>query len=178
MGGLVGAKLAEVARSPASFLASPRLLASVPTGTLPVLGALAGGTLWACWLLGGRWRELPGLLEAITISLTVGLAVVSLGSGTEWSFPLAVGFTLMAVALWSLRHQAEFPGQPSLAAVVLGSLVFVASDFFRSGLTLAAGISPFQITAAGIGIGAYAVALWLVRRREQQGEGNRGRPLV
>lgn len=176
VGALVGAKLAEVVRSPASFLASPRLLVSVPTGTLPVLAAVAGGALWACWPLRGRQRELPGLLDATAIPLTVGLAVASLGSGTEWSLPLTVGFMLEALALWSLRSQTQFPGQTALAAVVLGSLVFVASDFFRSVPTVTVGISQFQITAASVGFGAYALALRLARGSGEQMEGEQGSP--
>ncbi len=163
IGALVGAKLFEVIRSPASFVASPRLLVSVPVGPLAVLGALLGAAAWMALAVNGRWRQLPRVADAVAAPLAVGLTIVASGSGDERSLPLAIGFLLVAGALMFLQRQGAFNGHTALAAVVLGSVVVVASDFFRPASALAGGLNPVQLVSAAIGGATYALALRLER---------------
>ncbi len=171
VGVVAGAKLLEVARSPASFLGSPRLLLSVPKGNLPLLGALVGALLgaaiWATTGARGRGAVLPQALDAMAGPLAAGLAVADLGGGDARALPLFGGFLLAALALEVLRRQTTFAGHTALAAVVLGGLVMVAADFFRPGPTVVAGISLLQFIAALAGVAAYAAARWL---EAKQGE--------
>lgn len=164
VGGFLGAKLMEVVRSPASFLASPRLLVSVPAGALPLFGALLGGILWTIPLLRGRWGQLPRVLDAISVPMAIGLGIASLGRADDWSFPLAGAFVFVAVALEGLRRQAAFEGHTALAGVILGCLALVAADFFRPVPSLVAGISLFQLVAALVGATAYGIALRLASK--------------
>ncbi len=164
IGGVVGAKLVEVLRSPASFVSSPRLLVSVPTGTLPLLGALTGAVLWGAVALRRRWRMTPRVLDALTAPLLFSLGVMSAGSGGARALPMAAGFVLAGAALGGLRRQAAFDGHTALGGIVFGSLVVVASDFLRPSPILFGGLSALQVAAAFLGAGAYMAAVLLQRR--------------
>lgn len=165
VGALAGAKLMEVARSPVSFIESPRLLVAIPVGVLPLAGALAGAALWAGFGLRGRWHEIPRLLDNASAPLAVGLAIISLGSGESRALLLAAAHLGVAVALHLLRRQARFRGHLALAAVVFGSLVLVAADFARPAQALWGGVTLFQLLAATAGAAAYAAASLVQRRR-------------
>lgn len=170
IGGLVGAKLVEVVRSPASFLASPRLLVSMPVGPLPLLGAVLGAAAWVFPLARRHWRTIPTALDALAAPFAAGLGVASLGVGDERSVLLAVGFLLTGGAVAALRGRAEFPGHLALGTCVLGSLVVVAADFVRPAPTLVGGVSVLQLAAGAVGLAAYGLALWMSRQICKAGE--------
>lgn len=167
-GAWIGAKGAEVLRSPASFLASPRLLISAPVGTVALLGAAAGVVLLVLPLLRGRKADLPALLDCAAVPCLVGAAVAALGVGDARALPLSGALALAALALWRLEPRAAFPGHRFLAAVVLGTLAFVFGDLFRP---LAdggyAGVSGEQAAAFAAAAGAYAVARYREGRQPQ-----------
>lgn len=170
VGAAVGAKLAEVLRSPASFVASPRLLVSVPLGSLPLAAALLGAVLWAAPALRRHRSQWPRVLDAMAIPFGLGLSVAALGSGQAHSLLLAVALLLATGALAILRPQAAFHGHTALGAMVLGSLALVTADLFRPAPTLTGGLTTMQLWTAAVGLAAYLVALRLEARRRWAAE--------
>lgn len=167
-GAWLGAKAAEVVRSPTSFLASPRLLVSPPVGMAALAGAVAGAALLALPVLRGRRAQLPALLDAAAVPALLGCAVAGLGVGDGRALPLAGAFALAALVLWRLERQAAFPGHRFLGALVLGALAFVFGDLFRPAVGGYGGVSAEQAVALAAGAGAYAAA----RRGEARGPGS------
>lgn len=169
VGAWLGAKGAEVLRTPASFLASPRLLISPPVGVAAVVGALAGAfSLAGLAARRGRREDLLRLLDLAAVPLLAGGALTGLGVGDGRALPLALAFLAAALVLRALESQAAFPGHSSLAAIVLGGIAFVAADFFRPLSGGYAGVSGAQFAAFVLAAAAYAAA----RRWER---GPRGR---
>lgn len=170
VGLLLGAKLADVLRSPLSFVHSPRLLVSWPGGPTAGAGAVIGALVLAGPVLARRWRDLPAALDVAAAPLLLGLAVIALGLPDPRAVPLAAGLALAAVVLVFARLRAAFPGHAALGAVVLAGLAAVTADFFRPGADLPGGISRFQVVAAAAAVLAYVAAALI------EGAGRRQNP--
>ncbi|BDG61170.1 prolipoprotein diacylglyceryl transferase family protein [Caldinitratiruptor microaerophilus] len=164
LGLIVGAKLADVLRSPATFLARPRLLLALPRGPEPLIGALLGMVLFTLPVWWPARRHAVGLLDIVAVPLLTMGAVVSAGSGGPRAVPLGLGFALAAAATYALRTRGRFPGHVALAAVVFGSLAVAAGDLLGPAPVSPFGVSGTQLAAGAAGGGAYVAALWLERR--------------
>ena len=108
-------------RSPGSILSSPRLLISLPVGPAAAVSALVGGVAGLAWHVRGSRKQLPQLLDALSLPGLVALAVVSLGVRDVRSLPLAIAFALAAGLLGFLDRRAEFDGHRFLAAVAVAA---------------------------------------------------------
>jgi hypothetical protein len=160
IGGVLGAKLPEVVRSPFSVLTSIRLLVAVPVGAAALMGLALGASFGLAYTMRGRCRQVPQTLDVIAAPLVLSLGLISLGIGDDRSVPMAIGMALAYTILRAIGNTAAFDGHEALAAVVLVSVVTVAADFLRPGPTLFGGLTSFQLVAGGLGIGAYALALF------------------
>lgn len=171
----LGAKVADVLRSPASFTHSPRLLLTWPGGPTAGMGAVIGAMVLV-GLLFRRWREIPAALDVMATPVLLGLAVMALGLGDGRALPLALGMALAAVLLTALRRRTAFPGHLALGAVVLGGVTGVIADFFRPGAALPGGLNSLQLVLAAAAALAYglAVAAELALRRQKARGGEAG----
>lgn len=177
IGLLLGAKAADILRSPLSFINNPRLLIAWPGGPTAAIGAVIGALLLA-GPLARRWREIPAVLDVVATPLLLGLGVVALGLRDARALPLAAGLVLAAAVLAGLRPLASFPGHTALGGVVLASVAAVGADFFRPAAVLSGGISRFQVMAAAAGLLAYGVAVAIERARGRVGRGEPQGPVV
>lgn len=174
IGGLIGAKLLEVARSPGLVLANPISVLTFPRGSGALLGAVLGGGLWALPILLRHRRNLHRLLDGLAVPLSVGLAVMGVGLPDGRAIPVAIGFAAVALALWFLRDRTRFPGHLTLGFLVHGALVVVSADFFRYVPVVTAGLSTLQLWAAAVAAAAYGAALWFERTTGHPGPADSG----
>lgn len=168
VGLLLGAKAADILRSPLSFVHGPQLLLAWPGGPSAGAGAVIGALLLAGPLVARRWREVPAALDVAAAPVLLGLALTALGLPDGRALPLAAGLAGAALVLVFARPRAAFPGHAALGALVLAGAVAVTADLFRPGADLPGGISRFQVTAAAVAVLAYVAAVLLegaARRR-------------
>jgi len=161
VGLLLGAKAADILRSPLSFVQSPQLLLAWPGGPTAGAGAVVGALLLAVPLAVRRWREVPAALDVAATPVLLGLALIALGLPDGRALPLAGGLAGAALLLLFARPRAAFPGHTALGALVLAGAVAVMADLFRPGADLPGGISRFQVGAAAVAVLAYVAAVFL-----------------
>ncbi|MEX2356475.1 MAG: prolipoprotein diacylglyceryl transferase family protein [Thermaerobacterales bacterium] len=155
VGGILGSKLVDFARSPESYLASPRLLISIPGGPLAAIGALAGIALGLWLATRPHTSRLPALADSLAAPSLFAIALAGLGLADGRAFPLALLFGAAGYTVLALDSQRDFSGQGFFSAVVFGAAAFIAGDLFRPVTGGVAGASTGQIIAA-----TTAVAVW------------------
>ena len=182
--GLVGARLAYVARYWSAFASDPLGIISLNTASLaPAEGALIG--LTAAYLYGVR-RRLPLRLTLDALApglaaMAIALAVAHLASGdafgapTEWPWhvylwgeyrhPSQIYELIAAIGIlsfgWRVRTRAAFPGFSFLLIVALSAAVRIFLEAFRGDSLLLAGgwrvaqLWGLVVLAACLGIWRY-----------------------
>jgi phosphatidylglycerol:prolipoprotein diacylglycerol transferase len=116
--GVVGARLAYVARYPSAFIASPRSLLSLNPGLLDPLGGVAVGVLAALIYSNRKHMHLLPTLDAIVPLLGVmaaALGLAHIASGDAFGIPTSLP---VGVQLWgSKRHPTQI--YETLAAIAI-----------------------------------------------------------
>jgi len=180
IGGLIGARLGDVARSPSAYLADPLALLSPSPATLDPLTGLLVGAAAALAYLWRRGLPLRPTLDALApglAALLVGVGLAHLASGDAFGAPATLPWSIylwdeyrhpsqvyeIAAALgvlaawWSVRTRRPFDGFSFLLVAALAAAARVFLEAFRGDSYLL----PGGLRAAQV-VGLLVLALCLV----------------
>jgi phosphatidylglycerol---prolipoprotein diacylglyceryl transferase len=187
--GLLGARLAYVARYLSTYLANPAGVLSLNTSALAVpagvmIGVLSAGFYW--------WRKhmpLRQTLDAITpllAVLAIGLGVAHLATGSAYGAPARapwavylwddyrhpaqvyeiVTATIIFGLVWRVRIYSPFSGFPFLLWLTVSAAARVLLEGYRGDSTFVlGGLRAAQLAALGV----LLLGLWLMGRLAQPG---------
>jgi phosphatidylglycerol---prolipoprotein diacylglyceryl transferase len=187
--GLLGARLAYVARYASTYLANPASVFSLNTGTLSVpagvmVGVLSAGFYW--------WRKhipLRQTLDAITpllAVLAIGLGVAHLATGSAYGAPTRapwavylwddyrhpsqvyeiVAATIVFGLVWRVRTYSPFPGFPFLLWLTASAAARLLLEGYRGDSAFVlGGLRAAQLAALGV----LLLGLWLMGRLARPG---------
>lgn len=193
LAGLVGSRLAYVARYPGAFIASPSSLFSLNPGLLDPAGGVAVGILAALIYAIRKNMPLLATLDALTPLLAVmaiALGVSHIASGDAFGTPTTLP---IGIELWgATRHPTQFyetlsaliilgilwPGRASIQSWTLGSYFFtfaastaganlILEAYRADSILLANGLRQAQLVA-WIVLAACLIALGRINRDTRQ----------
>ncbi|HEY3366528.1 MAG TPA: prolipoprotein diacylglyceryl transferase family protein [Symbiobacteriaceae bacterium] len=160
IGGILGAKLLDVALNPAGYLANPLALLVFPFGPLALPAGLVGGAVAVARSL---WRRPDRLavLDATAVPLALGLALDALGFRGPGAGAFASLLGVAALAALTTVRLVLPPGHRAAFTTVLVACALALADIARPGVSLVGGVSGLQLAAALAGTCA-----WLWTRRK------------
>jgi prolipoprotein diacylglyceryltransferase len=182
--GVIGARLAYVARYPEAFRGNPLSLVSLNPGLLDIWGGLAVGVI-AALVYGQRkglalWTTLDALTPALA-ALAIALHLSHLASGAAFGAPTdlpwgielwgarrhpaqiyaTLGASLILAYLWPSRKRAWVPGVYFLTFLALSAAARLFLEAFRGDSALLPnGFRAAQVIAWL----ALAASLWAIQR--------------
>lgn len=187
--GLLGARLAYVARYLSTYLANPASVLSLNTSALSVpagvvVGVLSAGFYW--------WRKrmpLRPTLDAITpllAILAIGLGFAHLAAGSAYGAPARVPWavylwddyrhpsqvyeivvaTMIFGLVWRVRTSHAFPGFPFLLWLTASAATRLLLEEYRGdSIFVLGGLRAAQLTALGV----LLLGLWLMGKWARAG---------
>lgn len=155
LGGILGAKLVDVALNPAGYLANPATLLIFPFGPLALPAGLLGGASVAAWSLRRRPDRLEVLDEA-AVPLAFGLALAAVGFRGPGAWAFAALLWAAAIGAAATARRLAKPGHRAASAAIMIACALALADLASPGPA----ISRLQIAAAVAGTLA-----WLWARR-------------